>query len=654
MSEKINVFILAAGFGTRLRPISYHLPKPLFPILGKPILQYVLEKVSHPPFDKIGVNVHFKRQMIEDWILSSKYAERIKLFQEETILGTGGALENAESFLKNGHFLVHNADILSNIDLNALIKFHLSSGNIATLTVHDCEKFNQLCIDRNGYLKGLKTATKEMEYDKMLAFTGIAAYSPQFLRFLTKGYSSVVTAWLKAIKEGYPIKTMDVSGSKWSDIGTLEAYTESVSEKLEENGERIFIHPSVRIEGNIEVIGKVSVEKDCVLKENVQLKNCILFPETKLPPHTKVFDCIKGDLFQIPLKIIADKTYYLKHFKAHKTIIKLLAKIFNHVSYKTKLLLIGSGGSDRQYFRITNQEKTVVLMICSQKDSDFNRHIQLTEYFEVSDIPVPSIKAVDYEGKMAIFDDLGDLTLYDKMKFTHDDNEIEKIYRAVINILVQIHSVTQESRLKFPNFNERIFDYEHAKWESSYFFERFVKGFCSMPNNMDDQLEKEFHELAIMMTGFRKTMIHRDFQSQNIMVNSNNISGIVDFQGARLGPPAYDIASLLWDPYVRLKETLKENLIDYYLIRMKEINGHGFDKNEFIESLMPSRLQRHMQALGAYSFLSIIKGKKYFLKYIPRAFSLLREEVELCQNTYPALLKMLMNLDLRLKKISTD
>ena len=116
MNKKLNIFILAAGLGERLRPITDHIPKPLLPVLGKPALQYVIDNVSSLPFGNIGINLHHKKEDIEEWVSKSTLNEKIKLFHEETILGTGGALKNAEGLLGERTFLVHNSDILSDIN----------------------------------------------------------------------------------------------------------------------------------------------------------------------------------------------------------------------------------------------------------------------------------------------------------------------------------------------------------------------------------------------------------------------------------------------------------------------------------------------------------------------------------------------------------
>jgi aminoglycoside/choline kinase family phosphotransferase len=115
---------------------------------------------------------------------------------------------------------------------------------------------------------------------------------------------------------------------------------------------------------------------------------------------------------------------------------------------------------------------------------------------------------------------------------------------------------------------------------------------------------------------------------------------IIDYQGARMGPSAYDVASLLWDPYHRLEDRMRERLTDYYISKIED----KFDVDYFRETLAVCRLQRHMQALGAYGYLSFVKGKRYFLKYVPEGLRLLKEDVELFRNEYPALYELVTML----------
>jgi NDP-sugar pyrophosphorylase family protein/aminoglycoside/choline kinase family phosphotransferase len=657
---KLSVFILAAGLGERLQPITDHIPKPLLPILGKPVLQYILEKISILPINKIGINLHHKKEVIENWVRKSPFHDKIKFFFEDSILGTGGAFKNAEAFLNSGPFLVHNSDILSDIDLEKLIAFHLSSKNLATLAVHNHPEFNKLAIDGKGFLRevfkhprpnpsfsiGMGSNSPHSPIGgmlggvgKILTFTGIAVYQPEFLKFLPAGISNVVNAWLNAIEAGYQIGTFDVSGCYWRDIGTPTAYAKTVIDELKKNGETVYINSSVNSCKHAEMDGYVVLENGSTLVKGISLRNCILLPGSNpaIPPLEKgneggfLFEnCIVGPGFKIDLHELE----------------------ITETSHELNAILIGVGGSDRKYYRVKRNETSVVIMQCLDNDPDFQRHIEYTSFFLRHSVPVPELITKESEKMCAIFEDLGDLSLYSWLKCPHDQDQIEKIFKRVIDVLVLIHIEATEHVFQCPLLQNRIFDYEHLRWETSYFIERFAKGIKNIRIEDLSALNDEFHRLAIKVDSFHKTVIHRDFQSQNIMLTKRGIPRLLDYQGARIGPPAYDVVSILWDPYYRLQDNMRERLLNYYIKHMTKPPQYPFSKwvlgwfteNDFRETLLPCRLQRHMQALGAYGFLSTVKGKKYFLKYLPGGLRLLKEDVSLSKDEYPRLYKLVMDL----------
>ena len=556
----LSTFILAAGLGERLRPITDHFPKPLLPILGTPILQSILEKVSTLPAQKIGINLYHKKELIENWIKQSSFNAKVKLFPEDSMLGTGGALKNAESFLKNNFFLVHNSDIVSDIDLGKLLEYHLSSDNLVTLAVHDYPEFNKLEINERGFFRGIgkghphPTPPPSTTF-RYLAFTGIAVYSPDFLRFLPSGHSSVTDAWLKAIESGYKVGTFDVSGCYWSDIGTPASYASTVINELRKNGEYIYVHPSIKTCKQVDMDGYVIVEDGCKLDKGTFLRNCILL-NCSSPPFGKggmggflIENCILGSGFKIDLSE---------------------SEMFGSYD-ETDALLIGTGGSDRKYYRVKKNSNTDVLMQCSMSDPDFQRHIEYTRFFQRYSIPVPKLLHVEPEIMNAIFEDLGDLSLYSYLKCPREKEEIEAVYKRIIDILILMHTVVTEHITECTLLQNRIFDYEHLRWETSYFMERFVEGIMDIRVKNLSVINDEFHRLAMKVDSFPKTVVHRDFQSQNIMITKGGSPRVVDYQGARIGPPAYDVVSLLWDPYYRLEYDMRERLLEYYVEEIKKL-----------------------------------------------------------------------------------
>ncbi len=600
---KIKAFVLSAGIGERLRPITHHIPKPLLPVAGRPILEIVLEKITRLKPEGIGLNLYWKKEQIKEWVQKSPWGNSVELFLEDPILGTGGALKNASEFLKDSTFLVHNSDILSDTDLKKAIKVHRESRSVATLLVHSHPKHNKLKVNNGRLLDICQQGPKEGH----LAFTGIAIYEPEVLDYLPQGYSSIVEAWLKILEKGQTINTLEIPGTMWADIGTPESYAQAVFKWLKREGEVFYVHPNV-ITDKIAFEGFGSLEHGTELSPGSKIKNCIVMG-ARLGPGSYE-NSIIGNGFHV-------------QFSPEEVFV---------VNPDEPGFHIGTGGSDRRYYRIGGEK---IIAVSRPEDPDFERYIRYAQFLSENNIPVPGLISFNLKTRRAIFDDLGDTSLYTWLKGKKDEVAIEEMYKKVLLILVRIHSLGLEDGPEF-----KIFDYEHFRWESSYFLERFLKPLFSM--DVPEALEEELKGLARLCDSFPKDLIHRDFQSQNIMIKDGE-PYVIDFQGARIGPPAYDLVSLLWDPYYNLGEGLRNVLMDYYLGRMRMARP-TFDERSFLASIPYLKLQRHMQALGAYGFLSMVKGKTYFQKYIPLALDYLRDDIRALQGAFPNLFDLICKI----------
>ncbi len=645
----LNIFLPAAGLGERLRPVTNHLPKPLLPILGEPVIGIILGKLTSICEGKIGVNLHYKPESIRDWFRHSPYAGRVTFFPEESLLGTGGALKNAEHFLAGGHFVVHNADILLDISFSKLVAAHFAANNIATLATHRHPVLSNVVIDEEDCVRDVENPGESRpdpsRQARKVAYTGVAVYSPDILRFLPSGVSHATTAWLAAARAGYKVRTVDFTGSYWSDVGNPATYAAAVLDALHMIGETVYCSPEART-GEIAVDGRTVIERDGVVRDGGRLRNCIVMPGAVVSGAGE--NCIIGPDYSVPL---AESEMQPSTLSAWKKDVGLRGQLFDYFDAAlsggtggiARAILIGLGGSDRRYFRVRSGEQTAVLMECRPDDPDFKRHLVLTRFFQSQVVPVPRLLGIDEPGRRALFEDLGDLSLYSYLKFPHDAAPVEALYRRVLDVLVRLHGPASERVDECPPLAERVFDYGHLRWETTYFLDRFVSGLRKAAVGDRKALDNEFHLLAQAVSAFPPTVIHRDFQSQNIMI-SDGRPHLIDFQGARIAPPAYDLASILWDPYARLSDSLRERLVFHYIDAMKEA-AKEFDEDAFLESILPCRLQRHMQALGAYGFLSLVKGKKYFLRHIPEALRLLKEETLLAQHDYPALCDLVQGLN---------
>lgn len=186
----MKALIFAAGLGTRLKPLTDTMPKALVPIAGKPLLQHVIEKLNKAGFNEIIVNVHhFPDQIIDFLKVNNNFGIRIEISDErDMLLDTGGGIKKVQHFFDDGKpFLVHNVDILSNVNLQELYLQHLRRNPLATLVVSSRNTFRYLLIDDDLRLKGwtnIKTGeikpeslSKPQLYQK-LAFSGIQILSP--------------------------------------------------------------------------------------------------------------------------------------------------------------------------------------------------------------------------------------------------------------------------------------------------------------------------------------------------------------------------------------------------------------------------------------------------------------------------------------------
>ncbi len=649
----ITIFLPAAGLGERLRPVTNHLPKPLLPILGRPLVEITLEKLTAVCGGNIGINLHWKSDLIRSWAMQSRWSDRIRFFPEDPILGTGGALKNAESFLSGGPFLVHNADILLDIDFTRLIRTHLESGNIATLATHRHPKLSNVVIDDNDLVVDVENPGDSRpdpgRIAKKVAYTGIAVYSPEILKFLPQGVSHATVAWIAASKTGHRVQALDFTGAYWSDIGTPAAYAGAVLDALLQQGETVRVSPRARC-GRVGIDGYVVLEAGSAVEDRTHLKNCIIMPGARVAGRQS--NRIIGPDYAVALtEPEMQPSFHAREQKKVSLADPLFAAYFGVSGLpgdaedddRVDAMLIGLGGSDRRYYRVRNDGKSAVLMECKADDPDYERHIVYTRFFSGHAVPVPGLIETDAAVKSALFEDLGDTSLYSYMKFPHDADFIEDIYRSVLDILVKLHSQVTAHIHECPLLQSLIFDYNYLRWETGYFLERFVTGLKGLTVSDPRALEDEFDRLARKVDAFPKSVIHRDFQSQNIMITAGGMPRLIDFQGARMAPAAYDVASILWDPYYRLDNAVRTDLLAYYASERRN-QPQEFQEQAFLDSLIPCRLQRHMQALGAYGFLSVVKGKKYFEKHIPEALRLLKEETAAARSEYPELYRLVNSL----------
>jgi len=215
----MKAMVLAAGFGTRLRPYSNYRPKPLFPVLGKPLLLHTLASLRAAGFVDILVNCHYLKEQVATILASEK---KVVVQEEEEILGTGGGMRRALDFLGGEPALVINGDIFHNIDLASVHAHHLAGGADITLVLHDLPRFNQVALDDDGRIISFRDKKAR---GRLLAFTGIHLINPDLLSSLPGDcFLDIIDCYEKWLKQGVTINGLMVDGHYWTDMGTPADY----------------------------------------------------------------------------------------------------------------------------------------------------------------------------------------------------------------------------------------------------------------------------------------------------------------------------------------------------------------------------------------------------------------------------------------------
>jgi aminoglycoside/choline kinase family phosphotransferase len=284
-----------------------------------------------------------------------------------------------------------------------------------------------------------------------------------------------------------------------------------------------------------------------------------------------------------------------------------------------KIAPIEKGGSDRKFYRVRCSSEQSLILVKYDLGRDENRHyVEIAQFLEAHEIRAPRIYYHDADEGLIWLEDLGENDLFSyraepwlvrRAFYESALDEVRKLHRLPEAVCVEMH------RHLPAEFNAALY-----LWEQNYFFENCLSRYFEV-----DQVKIEnvaalpaLPEVAENLAKRSRVLVHRDFQSQNILLR-NTQAYLIDFQGVRPGLAHYDLASLLYDPYVDLTDDERDELLEHYC-------GETPD-GDFQETLRLCAMQRLMQALGAYGFLGLVKGHQHFLQYIPKAVNSLRDVV---------------------------
>ena len=284
----MKAMILAAGFGTRLRPLSLNRPKALVPIANKPVIDWVIEYLKGYHVNKIVVNAHHHHKKILKHLNRGRpFGIDIQVRVEPDILGTGGGIKNTADFWDVDPFVVINSDILTNINVLKAYEFHRKRGNLATLILHDRPPFNQIQIDSQMNIIDI---TEDNRAGR-LGFTGIHIISPELLTYIPAGvFSNIIDCYRKLIRKEKPVKAFISTGHKWQDIGTVESYV--LANKYALKRKHFLLAPDARVHHTARLKDWAVIGGKTCLEQGVEITRSILWEKVTVKRGVKVVDSI--------------------------------------------------------------------------------------------------------------------------------------------------------------------------------------------------------------------------------------------------------------------------------------------------------------------------------------------------------------------------
>jgi aminoglycoside/choline kinase family phosphotransferase len=289
---------------------------------------------------------------------------------------------------------------------------------------------------------------------------------------------------------------------------------------------------------------------------------------------------------------------------------------------QVKITPIEKGGSDRKFYRVRCSPEQTIILVKYNLDREENRHyVEIAEFLAAHKIRAPKIYFHDLAEGLIWIEDLGKTDLW---SFREESWLVRRaFYESALAEIVKLHSLPERTTRTIRKNLPVEFDAALYRWEQNYFFENCLgRLFGVAPRDLAELAALDsLGQIAERLAERPRVLVHRDFQSQNIIVR-NSQAHLIDFQGMRPGLAEYDLASLLFDPYVSLSRAECEELLSDY--EMKRTTVHNPASPDFREILRLCGIQRLMQALGAYGFLGLVKGHKAFLDHVPAAIQSLR------------------------------
>jgi aminoglycoside/choline kinase family phosphotransferase len=278
---------------------------------------------------------------------------------------------------------------------------------------------------------------------------------------------------------------------------------------------------------------------------------------------------------------------------------------------------IEKGGSGRKFWRMHVGGVSLILVRYGEDRPENRHYVAIAQFLAGVGVRVPAVHFHDAGEGLIIMEDAGDTDLWSFRNAPW--RERRALYQRTLDEALTLHLHAHLAPSADRITTQPVFDEALYRWEQDYFFEHCLGRHFGITERVD---HAPVHELAAELASLPRCFVHRDFQSQNIIVREGEVC-LIDFQGLRPGLAQYDLASLLLDPYVTLTKDEHDELLGHYV---SGLLGPGQEPDAAFERVYHlCAMQRLMQALGAYGKLGHLDGRTEFLEHIPVATKRLRD-----------------------------
>lgn len=582
-------FIFCAGRGERLKPLTDTAPKPLLPLGGKAVLEIILDKFIAVGIEEFIVNAwhlgemfgtHFAASSNEEF--KKKIFARLAAFPERDV---------AEKLKKSLSFLEYRGAQIVCVPEDDLLGQGGGLKNAIPL------------LDMNG---ALAVHNGDILLDSPMSdFLSFGA--EEFKKSANKGSDSEISACL-FLRDFGALKNVGIVSRPLGRVRDMRFATNFSCEKYLQFAGFFIAYPKF-----LEAV-----------------KN---FPEKKFSTVDVMLESLLAG--EDSLSYFEDNGGFFADMgtlEDYKICDRRQCLVNERFSPEGNFERVEKGGSMREFYRFKDAKlgNLVACFYSPQKRENF-LYFQIAEFLNSSGFPVPEIFL--HKNNVLVMRDAGRFDIGQACggRENFKPEEARSLYSSAVLFAKKLHCEISEKyyglliKKNAPELSEE-FSESLYEWEHNYFFGEFAKDFVKVKSVKPCE---DFEKLKGALLAQKKVLLHRDMQSQNIMVEDEGRMAFIDFQGMRLGNPLYDLASLLFDPYMNLPKYFRDEMMRVYFCGKENWRKFDFKSSSdfaaFEKLFYMAGAQRLMQALGAFAFLSSKKGKLEYLSHMKFALNLLDE-----------------------------